>query len=103
MNGALGATAFSDWFDPPLLRVRRLRLQLTPFPSKVIESREVGVDGRSESPSQGVPQTPGGTRLQTRGGRSVQSSVLVSTYEFPTVRKCSHNTPVAEFNRFGWV
>ncbi|KAF9507705.1 hypothetical protein BS47DRAFT_1488703 [Hydnum rufescens UP504] len=61
-------TASTDWNERSSRSHSVFRL--------VIESREVGIDGRSESPSQGVPQTPGGTRLQTRGGRSVQSSVL---------------------------
>lgn len=52
----------------------------------VIESRERGGDigdrgdsgnGRATPGPTLRPQTPGGTRLQSRGGRTVQSSVLV--------------------------
>lgn len=45
----------------------------------VIESRERssgGVDEDRATPS--VPPTPGGSKLQAKGGRSVQTSVLVS-------------------------
>ena len=51
----------------------------------VVESRERGGysekdnDGRV-TPSLGVPATPGGPRLQSRNGRSVQTSVLVRRY-----------------------
>lgn len=53
----------------------------------VIESRERGEredEGRA-TPSFGVPPTPGGTKLQSRGGRSVQTSVLVSLDFFRTM------------------
>lgn len=48
----------------------------------MIESREVSAeeDDEDEDTSTtvyGRPMTPGGTRLRVRGGRSVQSSVLV--------------------------
>ncbi|KAH8113581.1 kinesin-domain-containing protein [Phellopilus nigrolimitatus] len=43
----------------------------------VIESRERGSSGSSDGRSTPmVPPTPGGTRLQSKGGRSVQTSVL---------------------------
>lgn len=42
----------------------------------VIESRERG-SSDDECATPVVPPTPGGTRLQSRGGRSVQTSVLV--------------------------
>ena len=51
----------------------------------VIESRERGEDGAEFRSGGGVasgrstPVTPGGPRLQARGGRSVQTSVLVRT------------------------
>lgn len=55
----------------------------------VIESRErggpAGSDDGGDSGGRAtpvVPPTPGGTRLQTRGGRSVQTSVLVWAYCF---------------------
>ncbi len=49
----------------------------------VIESRERGIGGDDGTPSGRQtpgyrPPTPGGARLQARGGRSVQTSVLVS-------------------------
>ncbi len=55
----------------------------------VIESRERGSgdDGTAsgrQTPGY-RPQTPGGTRLQARGGKSVQTSVLV---RLPLVRSC---------------
>lgn len=48
----------------------------------VIESRERGTGAREDSGRQtpgfaSRPPTPGGSRLQARGGRSVQTSVLV--------------------------
>ncbi|KAG8915522.1 Kinesin-like protein kip2 [Tulasnella sp. 408] len=45
----------------------------------VIESREVGSDTADVPPSPsigGVPMTPGGSRLQAKGGRSVRTSTL---------------------------
>jgi len=48
----------------------------------VIESRERGAGGEESTPSGRTtpgfrPTTPGGSRLQAKGGRSVQTSVLV--------------------------
>lgn len=54
----------------------------------VIESRErgSGSDGRATPSGRQTPgfrpTTPGGTRLQARDGRSVQTSVLVSKFTF---------------------
>ncbi|KIJ54215.1 hypothetical protein M422DRAFT_25159 [Sphaerobolus stellatus SS14] len=62
-------TASTDWNERSSRSHSIFRL--------VIESRERGNNNEEEerkvSP---VPQTPGGTRLQTKGGRSVQTSVL---------------------------
>lgn len=47
----------------------------------MVESREVSTEEDEEEEASiavyGRPVTPGGTRLRVRGGRSVQSSVLV--------------------------
>ena len=50
----------------------------------VIESRERGERGSGDAVVDGRttpfrPQTPGGTRLMSKGGRTVQTSVLVSS------------------------
>lgn len=51
----------------------------------VIESRERDVNGRQTPSGRRTPgtrpPTPGGTRLQAKGGKSVQMSVLVSSFE----------------------
>lgn len=57
----------------------------------VIESRERGSgdEGASGRATPGPrPPTPGGPKLQAKGGRSVQTSVLVSLIK-PSFHKCS--------------
>ena len=46
----------------------------------VIESRERGTGEDDDRTSPAVPPTPGGSKLQAKGGRSVQTSVLVSLF-----------------------
>ncbi|KLO16727.1 kinesin-domain-containing protein [Schizopora paradoxa] len=64
-------TACTDWNDRSSRSHSVFRV--------VIESRERGAsfdDDSSGRRTPGCPPTPGGTRLQSRGGRSVQTSVL---------------------------
>lgn len=65
-------TACTDWNDRSSRSHSVFRV--------VIESRERGAsldDDSNGRRTPGCPPTPGGTRLQSRGGRSVQTSVLV--------------------------
>lgn len=78
-------TACTDWNDRSSRSHSVFRM--------VIESRERAVDGEQETsmsgratPSLSGRATPGGTRLQSRGGRGVQTSVLVIQCSF-TVTK----------------
>jgi len=87
-------TASTDWNERSSRSHSVFRL--------VIESREKEVGGFSGSPGTsgratpsgrmtpcpGVPSTPGGARLQARGGRSVQTSVLVRCTLFMQVVSC---------------
>ncbi|KDQ21013.1 hypothetical protein BOTBODRAFT_41005 [Botryobasidium botryosum FD-172 SS1] len=61
-------TASTDWNERSSRSHSVFRL--------VIESREVGASDQKCPSTPNALATPGGTRLQTRGGRSVQASVL---------------------------
>jgi centromeric protein E len=99
-------TACTDWNERSSRSHSVFRL--------VIESRERGAGsddtssagnsgrqtpGGRHTPAPGsVPPTPGGPRLQARGGRSVQTSVLVRNSVFSSCLKLSDSW--SEFDRF---
>ena len=54
--------------------------------SPTLSSQDFSVPGGRVTPSLGVPlPTPGGPRLQLKGGRSVQSRVLVSLFHLLSI------------------